>query len=79
MAEFAMPHARHAAGRPSRSIVERARGAIDELRDRMAARRTIATLRSLDDRALADIGLHRSESASVAWGIGCDRIRRRQD
>ena len=28
------------------------------------------TLRALDDRTLADIGLHRSDIAAVAWAIG---------
>jgi uncharacterized protein YjiS (DUF1127 family) len=28
------------------------------------------TLNALDDRTLADIGLHRSDIAAVAWGVG---------
>ena len=44
---------------------------------RMGARRTIAQLRALDDRTLRDIGLHRSEIASLALDVGADRIRRR--
>jgi uncharacterized protein YjiS (DUF1127 family) len=42
----------------------------------MRARDTIAQLRSLDDRTLKDIGIHRSEILSIGWGIGFDRLPR---
>jgi uncharacterized protein YjiS (DUF1127 family) len=40
---------------------------LEWFRRRRRARRTYLALCELDDRALADIGLHRSEIASVAW------------
>jgi uncharacterized protein YjiS (DUF1127 family) len=46
------------------------------LRKRRAIRATVAELRSLDDRTLHDIGIHRSEIDSIAW-VGFDRIRGR--
>ena len=51
-------------------------GAFAGFAKRMAARRTIAQLRALDDRTLHDIGLHRSEIASRGLDVGAD-IRRR--
>ena len=59
------------------SIARSAGSAFAGFAKRMAARRTIAQLRALDDRTLHDIGLHRSEIASLALGVGADRIRRR--
>ena len=38
----------------------------------------IASLRALDDHTLKDIGLHRSEIASVVYGRGLDPSRRRR-
>jgi uncharacterized protein YjiS (DUF1127 family) len=46
------------------------------VRKQLAIRTTIAELRSLDDRALHDIGIHRSEIDSIAC-VGFDRIRGR--
>ena len=40
---------------------------LDWFRHRRRARRTYLALCELDDHDLRDIGLHRSEIASVAW------------
>jgi len=40
---------------------------LEWFRRRRRARKTYLALCELDDRALADIGLHRSEIAAVAW------------
>jgi uncharacterized protein YjiS (DUF1127 family) len=45
-------------------------------RSMQATHRTIAQLGCLEDRALKDIGLHRSEINSVAFGFDLDSSRR---
>jgi len=82
MAELTIPLARRSGAVGTRHLVAgvMARGVERVLvgfAERMAARRTIAQLRALDDRTLHDIGLHRSEIASLALDVGADRIRRR--
>ena len=82
MAELTIPLARRSGAVGTRHLVAgvMARGverALVSFAERMAARRTIAQLRALDDRTLHDIGLHRSEIASLALDVGADRIRRR--
>ena len=50
--------------------------AFADVRKQLAIRATVAELRSLDNRTLRDIGIHRSEINSIAW-VGLDRIRGR--
>ena len=81
MAELTIPFARRAGAVGTAHLIAglmaRSAGrAFARFAKRMAARRTIAQLRALDDRTLHDIGLHRSEIASRALDVGSD-IRRR--
>ena len=76
MTELILPFARPLAGGAARSIAGMAAKAFVEVRKQLAIRATVAELRSLDDRTLSDIGLHRSEIDSIAW-VGFDRIRGR--
>ena len=71
MPELIMPFPRSAAG--GTAAAARIATAWKDFRSRMRARDTIAQLRSLDDRTLKDIGLHRSEILSVALGAGFQR------
>jgi len=50
--------------------------AFADVRKQLANRATVVELRSLDNRTLRDIGIHRSEIESIAW-VGLDRIRGR--
>jgi uncharacterized protein YjiS (DUF1127 family) len=75
MTELILPFARPLAGGAARSIARMVAKAFVEVRKQLAIR-AIAELRSLDDRTLSDIGLHRSEIDSIAW-VGFDRIRGR--
>ena len=82
MAELIIPFARRSSAVGTAHLIAglMARGAgraFATFRKRMAARRTIAQLRALDDRTLHDIGLHRSEIASRGLEVGADRIRGR--
>ena len=56
------------------SVADAASRLIDRLlaawRRQRTHRATVATLRSLDDRTLRDLGLHRSEIGGVAAEIG---------
>jgi uncharacterized protein YjiS (DUF1127 family) len=76
MTELILPFARPLAGGAARSIARMVAKAFVEVRKQIAIRATVAELRSLDDRTLSDIGLHRSEIDSIAW-VGFDRIRGR--
>src|SRR5215207_7278797 len=76
MTELILPFARPLAGGAARSIAGMVAKAFVEVRKQLANRATVAELRSLDDRTLSDIGLHRSEIDSIAW-VGFDRIRGR--
>jgi uncharacterized protein YjiS (DUF1127 family) len=81
MAELTIPFARRSGAVGTAHLITglmaRSAGrAFARFANRMAARRTIAQLRALDDRTLHDIGLHRSEIASRALDVGAD-IRRR--
>ena len=81
MAELIIPFARRSGALGTANLITglMARGAgraFVGFAKRMAARRTIAQLRALDDRTLHDIGLHRSEIASRGLKVGAD-IRRR--
>ena len=76
MTELILPFARPLADGAARSIARMVAKAFVEVRKQLAIRATVAELRSLDDRTLSDIGLHRSEIDSIAW-VGFDRIRGR--
>jgi len=45
------------------------KGIIKRMRQRVNTRRTIEALNRLNDRDLADIGIHRSQIISVATGL----------
>jgi uncharacterized protein YjiS (DUF1127 family) len=78
MAELVMPFARRSSAAGAAHFIAGAAGAaVARFRKARAERRTIAQLRALDDRTLHDIGLHRSEIASLALDVGANRIRRR--
>ena len=76
MTELILPFSRPFTGRAARSIADVATNAFAKIRKQLAIRATVAELRSLDDRTLSDIGIHRSEINSIAW-VGFDRIRGR--
>ena len=57
------------------SLAEIALTAFAGLRRRIAARSTLAKLSALDDRTLRDIGLDRSELASVSFHVPFERRR----
>ena len=76
MTELIWPFTRPYAGRAARSIAGMAAQAFTGVRRQLAARATVAALRSLDNRTLRDIGLDRSEIDLIAW-VGFDRIRGR--
>ena len=76
MTELTLPFIRPFAGGGVRSVAGMAAKVFARVRKQLATRVTAAELRSLDDRTLHDIGIHRSEIASIAW-VGFDRIRRR--
>jgi uncharacterized protein YjiS (DUF1127 family) len=76
MAELAIALRRHAGGGIAAGAATRIATAWKGFRRRMRAQDTIGQLRSLDDRTLKDIGLHRSEILSVGWS-GFDRLPRR--
>jgi uncharacterized protein YjiS (DUF1127 family) len=48
------------------TVARIARAAVTRFRRDLAMRATLAQLSALDDRTLSDIGLHRSELASIA-------------
>ena len=75
MIELALPLVRHSAGRLARTLAGIASGAIAVLRRELRA--TAAQLRGLDDAALRDIGIDRSEIESIAFHGGFERLRGR--
>ena len=77
MAELVMALGRHAAGGRAAGVAARFAIAWRGIRKRMRTRQTIAQLRTLDDRTLKDIGIHRSEIVSIGLGIGVGRLPRR--
>jgi uncharacterized protein YjiS (DUF1127 family) len=77
MIELALPLVRHSAGRLARTLAGIASGAIAVLRRELAIRATAAQLRGLDDPALRDIGIDRSEIESIAFHGGFERLRGR--
>ncbi len=77
MTELVMALGRHAAAGMTAGVAARFAIAWRGIRKRMRTRRTIAQLRTLDDRTLKDIGIHRSEIVSIGLGIGVDRLMRR--
>jgi len=50
-------------------------GFADRVRDNAARARTRRAIVNLDDRALRDIGISRSEALSIAFGGGVERRR----
>jgi uncharacterized protein YjiS (DUF1127 family) len=76
MIDLIFPFTRPSARGGGRSLAGMAAKVFADLRKQLAIRTTIAELRSLDDRTLHDIGIHRSEIGSIAW-VGFDRIRGR--
>jgi uncharacterized protein YjiS (DUF1127 family) len=76
MTDLILPFTRPFAGGGGRSLAGMAAKVFADVRKQLAIRTTIAELRSLDDRTLHDIGIHRSEIDSIAW-VGFDRIRGR--
>jgi uncharacterized protein YjiS (DUF1127 family) len=75
MSDLVIALSRHA-GCSNWGISARFSRALKDFRKRQRARDTIAQLRSLDDRTLKDIGIHRSEILAIGAGIGADRVRR---
>jgi uncharacterized protein YjiS (DUF1127 family) len=76
MTELILPFTRPFAGGGARSVAGMAAKVFAGVPKQLAIRATVAELRSLDDRTLHDIGIHRSEIDSIAW-VGFDRIRGR--
>jgi uncharacterized protein YjiS (DUF1127 family) len=76
MAEVILPFTRPIGGGRGLSLAGMATQVFAAVRKQLAIRATVAELRSLDDRTLQDIGIHRSEIESIAW-VGFDRIRGR--
>jgi uncharacterized protein YjiS (DUF1127 family) len=76
MSELVMGFSRQRAGGLVTGTAGRIATAWGVFRKSMRARDTIAQLRSLDDRTLKDIGIHRSEILSIGSGAGFDRLPR---
>jgi uncharacterized protein YjiS (DUF1127 family) len=76
MTESVIALSRHPASGMAAGAGARVKIAWRGFRKRMRIRDTIAQLRTLDDRTLKDIGIHRSEIVSIGWGIGFDRTPR---
>ena len=77
MTELALPLVRHSAGKLARTLAGIANGALEGLRRELAMRATAAQLHRLDDAALRDIGIERSEIESIAFHAGFERLRGR--
>lgn len=60
----------------SRGLFSWMKAVVQGYRRSMERRASVATLRSLDDHLLKDIGIDRSEITSMVYGRNIDRSRR---
>ena len=76
MATLSRPSVRRTASSTIASLVSTAAKMMGAARRMRATRRIIAQLGCLEDRTLKDLGLHRSEINSLAFGFDLDPSRR---